>query len=222
MAIQAIFHGINVARIFTGCSHTIVATGATADNVVMIHAYHRCKVKRVVAVFAEIGRQDVGWVLADGDDAIVAADTVVTDVGMVVNGARPGEGSMAVVADIAADDVPRIFTGRSHPVVTALAGADDGKVIDPGDGEPGVRLMAIVTVARYSNMLVGGGAGPDQPRIGMALVTPAGGTGKYCLYVAILAAHRVVFEIQWEAGFIVVEFGAEIERQAIARGYQAE
>ena len=210
MAIQAILDGNKVPWIFSGCSHPVVAAGTTAKDIVMIHTYHRCKVKRVVAVFAEIGSQDVGRVLADGDDAIVAADTAVCDVGMVVNSACPGEGAMAVVTDVAAGDMARIFSRSSHAVVAALAGTGNGKVVYPGNGEPGVRLMAIFTVARYANMLAGGGAGPDQSGIGMALVTPAGCAGKYCLHVATFAAQRGVFEIQRKAGLIVAEIGAEI------------
>ena len=82
--------------------------------------------------------------------------------------------------------------------------------------------MAILTVAHYSNMLTGGGAGPDQPGIGMALVTPAGCAGKYCLHMATFAAQRGVFEIQREAGLFMVEIGAEIDRQASARNRQAK
>jgi len=222
MANQAILNGIKVSRIFSGCNHPVVAAGATANDIVMIHANHRCKVKRVVTVFAEIGSQDVGRVLADGDDAIVAGDAAVTDVGMVVNGARPDEGAMAVVANIAADDMVRSFTGCCHAVVAALAGTGDGIVVDPGNGEPRIRLMAVLAVARYSNMLAGGGAGPDQPRSGMTLVTPAGCTGKYCLHVATFASQRGVLEIQWEAGLIVAEIGAEFERLASACSHQAE
>ena len=114
-----------------------------------------------MAIFAVVGRQDVGRILAAGDNAVVATAAVSTDVRMVEHGACPGEGSMAIVADIAALDVRRIFTGRGHAVVTTLATAEDGKVIDPGDGEPGVRLVAILTVACYPNMLAGSGAGPD-------------------------------------------------------------
>jgi hypothetical protein len=222
MANQAIINGNEVPRIFTGCNHPVVAAGATANDIVMIHSHHRCEVKRVVAVFAEIGSQDVGRVLADGDDAIVAGDAAVSDVGMVVNGARPDEGAMAVVAYIAADDMVRSFTGCSHAIVAALAGTGDGIVVDPGNGEPRVRLMAVLAVARYSNVLAGGGAGPDQPCSRMTLVTPAGCTGKYCLYVAGFASQRGVFEIQWEAGLIVAEIGAEFERLASARRHQAE
>lgn len=174
MAIQAILDGNKVIRILSGSGHTVVAAGATANDIVVIHTYHRNKVKRVVAVLAEIGRQNVGRVLADGDAAIVAGNTGVKDVAVIVNSARPAVCAVAVVANIAADYMGGIFSGRSHTVVAALAGTGDGIVVDPGNGEPRIRLMAVLAVARYSNMLVGGCAGPDQPGIGMALVTPAG------------------------------------------------
>ena len=74
-----------------------------------------------MAKLAIIARSRMLRSLANGLNAVVAAAAVSADIGMVEHGACPGNGSMAIVADITARDVAWVFAGRGHAVVAAEA-----------------------------------------------------------------------------------------------------
>lgn len=56
-------------------------------------------------------------VLASCDVAVVAANAITGDVGMVVRGRQPGNRRVAVIAVIAARDVRWMLAGRRHAIV---------------------------------------------------------------------------------------------------------
>ena len=83
MAVVAIIAARNVIDIFA-CRDVAVVTGAaTAEYLRVIYRKRRNPDSRVVAVFANIGRQRVGWSLASRRAAIVTIDAAAGDAGMI-------------------------------------------------------------------------------------------------------------------------------------------
>ena len=70
------------------------------------------------------------WRLARRIGAVVTADAVVGDVGVIEIRRYPGNRRMTVVAVVAARDMCRVFASRDGPVVTGDAGAEHLCVID--------------------------------------------------------------------------------------------
>ena len=77
-------------------------------------------------------------------DAVVAAEAVARDVGMVEICRQPGCGRMTVVAIVAACEVRRVFASRDCAVMAGEAGADDLGVVYRSCRRPGIDAVTIL------------------------------------------------------------------------------
>ena len=68
---------------------------------------------------------------------------------MVEVGGDPGDRRVAVVADVAAQDMARVLARGGHAVVATATGADDLGVIDHGHGNPArTRVTVLADIGR--------------------------------------------------------------------------
>ena len=105
-----------------------------------------------MAIFANIRRQDVLWVLAGGNRAVMAAYAVAHDIRMIEIRRRPCDSSVAVVTIVATRDMRWMFSGRADAVMTSRAIAEYLCVIDRYHGCPDRRTMAVLANIRGLNM----------------------------------------------------------------------
>lgn len=84
----------------------------------MVDRVSRREQDGVVTVFANIAGLDVACVLAQGFDAIVAADTIPHDVDVIEIGRDPAIGRVTIVTGVSTRDMCRIFTCCNRAVVT--------------------------------------------------------------------------------------------------------
>ena len=121
----------------------------------MIHCGNRRPDDRAVAVLAHVGGLHMRRAFAGGLRAVMTAETVVDDVGVIERRRRPRNRRMAVVAIVAAVDMCRVFAGRNHTVVTGAAGAKYLGVVDRKDRDPYVRCMTVFAdIARLNMCLI--------------------------------------------------------------------
>ena len=76
-----------------------------------------------MAVLADIGRRDVGRMLAGCVGAVVAADAVARNIRMIEVSWNPGHGRVAVIAIVAARDVGRVHARSRDAHKTGNAGS---------------------------------------------------------------------------------------------------
>ncbi len=76
-----------------------------------------------MAVLAVVAALDVAGGLAEGGDAVVAAEAVGGDAGVIEDGAGEGGGGVAVLAVVAALDVVRGFAGGGDRPASGVAHA---------------------------------------------------------------------------------------------------
>ena len=98
-----------------------------------------------MTVLADIGRRDMGRVLARCVGAVVAADAVARDVHVIEIGRNPGHGRVAVVAIIAARDMSRVLAGCRVAVMTGNAGSEYLGVVYRVCGRKRHIVVAILT-----------------------------------------------------------------------------
>ncbi len=84
----------------------------------------------VVASLAKIGRLDMRRVFSDCCGAVMAAETVISNVHVIEVGWHPPGRCVAIVTGVRAGDMRRVFTWRDRTVVAGITGADDLRVID--------------------------------------------------------------------------------------------
>ena len=143
MALTAIHGGIEVAGIHAGSIGAIVAGRTGAQHLVVIHRGHRRPDGWVVAVLADIGCLHMRRALARGISAVVAAEAVVHDIGMIEVRRSPGDRRMAVIAVIAAGYMGRVFAGCRAAIVTGAASTDNLRMVDGVSRHPHIRRMAV-------------------------------------------------------------------------------
>ena len=107
-----------VRRVLAFCRHAIVAGEAGANHLRMVDHVGRRKRRNVMTIFADVCGVDVSRVLANGIGAVMAAETIAGDAGMVEIGWRPGDSCVAIVTGITAGDVRCMLTCRGSSVVT--------------------------------------------------------------------------------------------------------
>ena len=113
------------------CSNNPVVTGrARAQYLIMIDCGDRGPDIRVVAIFADVGSQNVVLVLTRGIRSVMAARTIVNNIRVVKIGGGPGDSGMAIVAVIAACDMRRGLPCRGHAIVARTAGANNLRVVN--------------------------------------------------------------------------------------------
>ena len=87
---------------------------------------------RCVTVLADVGRQNMGLVLAGGIRAVVTTDTVAEDIHMVEVCGQPTDGRVTVIARITAGNMCLVLAGGIDAIVAADAIANDSAVIKHG------------------------------------------------------------------------------------------
>jgi len=87
-----------------------------------------------MAVGADIGRIDMGRVLARSIGAVVATDAIARDVRVIEVRRYPRDRRVAVVTIFTARDMSRVFAGRRQPIVARIAAPENLRVIDGEDG----------------------------------------------------------------------------------------
>ena len=107
-----------VRRVLAFCRHAIVAGETGANHLRMVDHVGRRKRRNVMTIFADVCGVDVSRVLANGIGAVMAAETIAGDAGMVEIGWRPGDSCVAIVTGITAGDVRCMLTCRGSSVVT--------------------------------------------------------------------------------------------------------
>ena len=120
-------------RVLALGSDTVVAGEARAENLGMIDEVRGRERHDVVAVLANVSRVDVGWVLPDRLGAVMTAEAIARNGGVIEVRWRPRSSRVAVVAVIATRNVRRVLAFGDRAVVAARTGTDHMCVINgPG------------------------------------------------------------------------------------------
>ncbi len=98
---------------------------------------------RIVAVFTDIRCLDVHQAFSSCRCAIVAADAISNDAGMIKQGGEPTGRVVAVVALVIRRDMGRRFSCRLNTVVTGDAAARQRRVVDECNDLPVRSDMAV-------------------------------------------------------------------------------
>lgn len=109
---------------------SVVTRRASPDDLAMINGVHRCKYVRCVAVLADAGCHNVLRILADANDAVVAAHAVAGNTSMVKRRRSPPDSRVTVVAGVTAGQMIRVLACRRDTVMAGAAAADHVGVID--------------------------------------------------------------------------------------------
>ncbi len=117
--------------------HTIVTTAAGASNRIVIKARQRQPASVAMTIIADIRRKHMRGVLAIGYSAIMATEAITTNTSMIIYGASPAKCAVAIVANITTLNMPRMFTGCGHAIMTTLTTTGNRKMINPHNILPG-------------------------------------------------------------------------------------
>lgn len=107
----------------------------------MIDPGNRLPLSGFVAILADVGGLGVSTGFARRRAAIMTADAVTGDRGVIEVRMRPAIGGMAIVAAVAALNMIGILAGGRLTIVTTDAGPDRRIVVNPGDRLPLGRFM---------------------------------------------------------------------------------
>ncbi len=118
MAKATVLRRIEVARILAGSRSAIVAGCARAQDLGVINGNDGRPDICAVAIFADVGRLWVQWPLAGRVCSVMAAGTIVDNIGMIEIRWQPGDSGMAVIAIVAAGDMRWVFANSYHAVMT--------------------------------------------------------------------------------------------------------
>ena len=83
MTVIAISATCNVCRVLACGNYAVMAGAAGSEYLCMVYRVNRHPDIRVMAVFTNISGLNVREVLAGGFDAVVAADAIANDAGMI-------------------------------------------------------------------------------------------------------------------------------------------
>ncbi len=144
VAQTTVLRGIEVPWIHAGSLRAVVAGRTGAQDLVVVDCRHRRPDGAAVAVLADVGCLHMRGALAGRVGAIVTAEAIVDDVGMVEVRGCPCNGRMAVITVIATGDVGRVFAGRLDAVMAGTASAQDLCVVHRKHRRPDVRSVAVL------------------------------------------------------------------------------
>ena len=153
MAKATVLRCIEVPRILAGSRSAIVAGCARTQHLGVINVNDGRPDICAVAVFADVGRLRVQWPLAGRVCSVMAAGTIVDNIGVIEIRWQPGDSSMAVIAIIATGDMRWVFANGYHTVMTRAASSNNLSVVDTKGRNPGVRRMAIFADNAGENMV---------------------------------------------------------------------
>ena len=127
----------NVRRMLAGGNDTIVARATGSDYLRVIDDGRRHPDSRAMAIFADVGRQNVRLIFAGRLGAVMAADTVTKDVYVFEIRRYPGGCEVTVITGITAGNMRRILAGRSNAVMATNTITNNAKVIENSRKPPG-------------------------------------------------------------------------------------
>lgn len=153
-----------------------------------------------MAVFTDIGRIDMIDILAAGGAAVVAAETVSGDVGMIESGRGPGCRYMAIATLIVAQNVVHRLASGLHAIVTTGATAHYLSVIYARDRTPGRFPVTVLALYGGQNMLHRHRRCFDQAGTGVTADALPGRTLKNPPYMAGGAICGSMYTLQRESG----------------------
>ena len=145
----------------------------------------------------------------------MTSDTIAGDPHMIVAGAHPGDRVVTVVAGIRTHHVSGIFSLGDNTVVTALATADHGNMVDSKYIGPYRGRVANLAFTDDPDMPAARGAGFYPTGQRMASGALGRRTDKNALYVTGFARYQGVFEIQRKARVVMIKIGADLERSRV-------
>ena len=143
VAVIAIVAAGKVGRVLAFGRVAIMAGEAGANDLRVIDHVGRRKRYDVVAILTSIGGIDMRWILARRIGAVMAADAVVSDIGVIKVGRDPPAGCMAVVAVIATGNVGRVLAFGNIAIMAGEAGANDLRMIDHVGGYKRHDIVAV-------------------------------------------------------------------------------
>ena len=129
MAKTAFHVGYEMTDVLAGRVRAVVARRAGAQNLRVIHRRNRNPGDITVAVFTYVGGIDMSRTLARRIGAVVTADAVVCDAGMIEIGRYPGHSRMTVIAIVSTGYMRRMLARGDCAVVAAAANTYDLRVI---------------------------------------------------------------------------------------------
>lgn len=89
-----------------------------------------------MAILADVACLDVSGAPTGGSSAVVAADAVTDDAGVIEQCRQPRRRIVAVVALVTGRDMSRRLAGRLSAIVAADAVAGQGRVVHKRDHSP--------------------------------------------------------------------------------------
>lgn len=152
MAVVAGVAAGDVGWVLTRGDDAIVAGSTVANDLGVVDGYRGYPNRRTVAVLADVGRLNMGLILAGCVRAVVAADAVTKDVHMIEICWDPTDGCVAVFAGTAARNMSRMLSGGAETVVTANTITYNATVVEYSR-QPGRCRMAIVALIAGGNMV---------------------------------------------------------------------
>ena len=115
--------GGNMVGALARGNHAIMATGATANNLAVIHQrIHWRPGRGVMAGRTVVAGLDVVGVFARGNSAFVATDTGLPGNSAVIKADRPVVSVVATVTGINRDNMVCSLAGRDHAIMTTVTG----------------------------------------------------------------------------------------------------
>jgi len=131
VTVIAIIAARYVRRMLAGCSRSVVAGTACANDLCVVHLVSGYECHVVVTILANIAGLDMGRVFARGVRAVMAAEAIADNIRVIECGGYPAHRRMAVIAVVAAIDVRRILALGNCAVVAGVTGTNNLQVIDP-------------------------------------------------------------------------------------------
>ena len=130
MTIVAINSTVYVRRVFAGRYHTVMTGPASAHYLGMIDGERRLPYIRCVAVFADIGRLNMGERFAGGFNAVMAAGAVTGDVDVIKVCGQPANRGVTIVARVVAGDMRWVFASCCDAIMARATGTQHLRVVD--------------------------------------------------------------------------------------------
>lgn len=145
MANVALLGSCEVTRGDTSGAVPIVAAATIADHIGMINPDHRSPRATAMAILAKVTGVDMAAVFSRCRGTVVTTDTISGVICVIEISGHPCRGRVTKIAGIVTGDMGRRLAGRGGTIVTAMASANDIRVIDPDHWSPGRIAVAVLT-----------------------------------------------------------------------------
>ena len=108
----------NMRRMFACGYDAVVAAVAGPDDLRVVNSEDRRKDVGVVAILTSVTGENMGQILANGINAVMAVNTLTGDIQMVEVGWQPGYRRVAIVTDVTTADMRRVLARCNDAIVT--------------------------------------------------------------------------------------------------------